>query len=90
MRDYHGALLDAELLLDVYLLMSINQNDLSFNGKKEPMVNLKSSVNFTPLDHPDVMGLPVIYPADIEIERHNLLLNRIKKESGGEASSPSL
>jgi len=76
-RDLHGALLDSEILADVYLAMTGGQVSLSF----------------TDLHNGDAAGggvqvvhqvTPVIRASEAELEAHETLLETVKKESGGE------
>ncbi|WOF81336.1 DNA polymerase III subunit epsilon (plasmid) [Pseudomonas sp. FeN3W] len=78
-RDYHGALLDASLLARVYLLMTVKQNNLSFDGKQ---ITTGSSLRVERLDHPDLVLATI---SGDELARHNRLLQRVAKESGGES-----
>jgi len=77
-REYHGALLDAELLADVYLAMSGGQGDLGLSSaptSKAPTravqsVSLKREI-------------PVIAATDAELVAHERVLKRISKASKG-------
>jgi DNA polymerase-3 subunit epsilon len=76
-RELHGALLDAEILADVYLLMtggqfSIMDFDSSVSNKKQEIVRL-------PADRPP---LKVISCTEQELEAHQQHLNMIEKASG--------
>ena len=79
-RDLHGALLDAQILLDVYLKMTGGQTDLSFDSveplseKKDKREELKGS---------NKSSLIVVEPSESEIEQHHLFLESVKEKSGG-------
>lgn len=81
-RDLHGALLDAEILADVYLLMTGGQTKLALGGKGsseegdegEEIIRLSS----------DRRPLPVVKPTEEEMELHMKKLQEIDKASGGE------
>ncbi|MBD8089293.1 DNA polymerase III subunit epsilon [Pseudomonas fluorescens] len=78
-RDLHGALLDADLLAQVYLLMTVAQDGLSLDTR------LKSS---GPVLRPARLDVPtgalsVVSVDEASMERHNALSERIKKASGG-------
>ena len=79
-RDLHGALLDAEILADVYLLMTGGQEALSFaaanaqrqQGGSQGIRRLSS--NRAPL--------PIILAGDEELTAHNKKLEKLQKASG--------
>tara|TARA_B100000809_G_C15119268_1_gene523652 strand:+ start:48 stop:764 length:717 start_codon:yes stop_codon:yes gene_type:complete len=79
-RDLHGALLDAQILLDVYLQMTGGQTDLTFHsvatshgvkGKSEQYINNKHK------------KLVVIEPTENELTKHRMLLESIKDKNKG-------
>ena len=79
-RDLHGALLDAQILLDVYLQMTGGQTDLTFHsvatshgvkGKSEQYINNKHK------------KLVVIEPTENELTKHRMLLESIKDKTKG-------
>lgn len=75
-RQLHGALLDAELLAEVYLAMTRGQESL--------MIDLDgvsaSSLVYERIDYPP---LPLIAPAMDELSEHERVLAEIDKESKG-------
>jgi len=77
-RELHGALLDAELLADVYLAMTGGQVDLALAGEVagEPSENQAGAVR------PVVRaGIPVIAPSEDELAAHRANLERIEVAS---------
>ena len=79
-RDLHGALLDAQILLDVYLKMTGGQTDLTFHsvatshdvkGKSEQYINNKHK------------KLVVIEPTENELAEHRMLLESIRDMNKG-------
>jgi len=79
-RDLHGALLDAQILLDVYLQMTGGQTDLTFHsvaisydvkGKSEQYINNKHK------------KLIVIEPTENELAKHRMLLESIQDKNKG-------
>ena len=79
-RDLHGALLDAQILLDVYLKMTGGQTDLTFHsaatshgvkGKSKQYLNNKHK------------KLVVIEPTENELAEHRMLLESIKDKNKG-------
>ena len=79
-RDLHGALLDAKILLDVYLKMTGGQTDLTFHsvatshgvkGKSEQYINNKHK------------KLVVIEPTENELAEHRMLLESIEDKNKG-------
>jgi DNA polymerase III subunit epsilon len=78
-RELHGALLDAEILGDVYLMMTGGQTMLSLDGAQtQPGVH---TVGFRRVD-PDRPRLRVIVPSAEELEAHERRLAAIEKASG--------
>lgn len=78
-RELHGALLDAEILADVYLAMTGGQVALfsGGDGDKTP-----DEVFDTPLQHRPG-SLPVLRANFEEISAHDAFLSLLDKESGG-------
>lgn len=77
-RQLHGALLDAELLADVYLMMTSGQTGFGF-GTDEPK-NLDDKVAAV---LPDFHGAPVVLSANaLECEQHAARMQSIAKKSG--------
>ena len=77
-RTLHGALLDAELLADVYINLTRGQNTLmmevrsvSPEGNKMPQIDLSQ------------FDLPVLNASAQELDLHEQLLNEIDKASKG-------
>lgn len=77
-RTLHGALLDAELLADVYINLTRGQNSLMMDiggpvqtGDDEPMIDLR------------IFELPVLVASDREMEAHEKVLAMLDKASRG-------
>jgi DNA polymerase III subunit epsilon len=79
-RDLHGALLDAEILADVYLLMSGGQTDLSL-GSEETEAEKDQEQRSQQISR-EGLSLKVLSAQAAEIEAHQQLLARIHKSSG--------
>ncbi|HBO15692.1 MAG TPA: DNA polymerase III subunit epsilon [Porticoccaceae bacterium] len=80
-RDLHGALLDAEILADVYLFMSGGQVTLNIDqhaGDNEGQ-GVISRISRISSDRP---RLPVIAASDQELQEHAARLVKIQAESG--------
>ncbi|HEX2531256.1 MAG TPA: DNA polymerase III subunit epsilon [Burkholderiaceae bacterium] len=78
-RTLHGALLDAELLAEVYLAMTRGQNSLTIDlGAAETMVVGGSAASLLPLA--DIMMLAA---TPEELAEHEALLDRLDKEAKG-------
>ncbi len=78
-RTLHGALLDSEILADVYLLMSGGQSALSLDEDADDEQQLGSNTlnaNYSDYD------LPVIMATTDELEQHQGIVQRIDKECG--------
>lgn len=78
-RKLHGALLDAELLADVFLAMSRGQNSFSIEIDEEPAKQLSEQV------HVDMGDLTVqlLRASEEEVAAHDVILADIGKASGG-------
>jgi DNA polymerase III subunit epsilon len=82
-RELHGALLDAEILADVYLLMTGGQTALSLGGE-EAKGGRASVAGSEPRPLPaDRPPLPIIKAAAEELAKHREKLEVIAKTSGG-------
>ena len=80
-RDLHGALLDAEILADVYLLMTGGQVDLvlgSHGSAREGSVQ-----NDIRRLSSERSALKIIRASEVELEQHNQKLAKINKASDG-------
>lgn len=81
-RELHGALLDSEILAEVYLAMTGGQTSLLLGGNQpdadggttqEQIIRLSSSRK----------PLPIIRASEMELAAHNEKLQAIQKASGG-------
>ncbi|MEY6430879.1 DNA polymerase III subunit epsilon [Thioalkalicoccus limnaeus] len=83
-RDRHGALLDAEILADVYLAMTGGQVSLFFGGagQESPVqrAERRGAPARLPVGRP---SLPVVRANDAELAAHDRQLAAIDKASGG-------
>ena len=83
-RTLHGALLDAELLADVYICMTRGQNALLMQEDSVDQVQHESTdIDLSQFD------LPVIFSTDQECNAHSNAMNMMMKVSGGQAVWPS-
>jgi DNA polymerase-3 subunit epsilon len=81
-RDLHGALLDAEILADVYLLMTGGQVNLNINDQSAAdtgELNQASTIRRLVKDRP---ALRVIEANEHEVSRHHAKLDAITASSG--------
>lgn len=77
-RTYHGALLDAEILADVYLAMTGGQVllDIDHGSQQSSEENLRqTNLNAA-------ANLPVILPSEAELEAHQAWISKIEEKSG--------
>ncbi|MGI9292339.1 MAG: DNA polymerase III subunit epsilon [Pseudomonadales bacterium] len=81
-RDLHGALLDAEILADVYLLMTGGQTMLHLVREDEHAQQETGADGIKRLAK-DRRALPVILPSAAELEAHHAMLEIIDKNSEG-------
>lgn len=79
-RTLHGALLDAEILADVYLAMTGGQAAL-FQESAEQAAQIAQAQRR--VLRPDRAPLPVIQPLGEELAAHSAWLEEIDKASGG-------
>ena len=79
-RDLHGALLDARILLDVYLKMTGGQTDLTFDSKE--IDNLEENKSEQHINSRQ-RKLVVVEPTESELEKNHLLLESINEKNGG-------
>ena len=79
-RDLHGALLDAEILLDVYLGMTGGQTDLSLEQIEIKKSNENENGHET---NKKITKEIIIEPTKTELSKHQLLLESIQEKSGG-------
>lgn len=79
-RELHGALLDAEILADVYLAMSGGQTSLSLSGSGEEESQQQAAIRRLPLERKPLRVIPA--SAD-ELAAHRQCLQLIDKKSGG-------
>jgi DNA polymerase-3 subunit epsilon len=79
-RDLHGALLDAQILADVYLAMTGGQAALSLDGNTDASgIRKKQEIKRVDSDRP---RLRVIEPTEEERAAHNVRLDDIDKACG--------
>lgn len=77
-RELHGALLDAQILLDVYLAMTGGQATLILGDT--PQVNVSATIEYVPIRPRGV--LRVIQASEEELAAHDRVLKAIDKASG--------
>lgn len=80
-REYHGALLDARILAEVYLAMTGGQASLMLE-EEDTQSNWTATPVFSALPT-DRRPLPVIRAKAEELEAHQARLEAIRKNSGG-------
>lgn len=80
-RTLHGALLDAEILADVYLSMTGGQVTLELESAESAGGIVEAIVRKT---RDRVLGLPVVRATAEELAAHKAFLEKIRDASGGE------
>lgn len=75
-RELHGALLDAEILADVYLIMTGGQSSLLLDSTTSEVTNVDNEIKRIPADRPK---LSVLNADDKETALHDELLNKINR-----------
>lgn len=90
-RELHGALLDAEILSDVYLALTTRQDAMLFDAKREHSVTVKTHAReapkFTSVDASLGARLVVVTASDEELIAHEEMSNRIISKSKDEGFS---
>lgn len=79
-RTLHGALLDSEILADVYLAMTGGQTNLLLNSET-PSSEESREQNALKAQRPSGL-LKVLYANDTELQAHHSKLSEISKKSG--------
>lgn len=81
-RELHGALLDAEILADVYLAMTGGQVSFSLNAEMQTtQEKSEEDIDVAPIKR---QSLTVLSANDDELAAHEAMLEVINKKSGGE------
>lgn len=78
-RDLHGALIDADLLAQVYLLMTGGQTGLELGGSEGGGAQSAEAIRRVSANLP----LPVMQASAEELELHRQYLEMVNKQSGG-------
>ena len=78
-RELHGALLDAEILADVYLMMTGGQADLLFVSEEQ-----SHGHETRKRERKERPALKVVKPHDDEMALHQQQLELLEKSSGGQ------
>lgn len=79
-RDLHGALLDAQILLDVYLAMTGGQEALALGSMEEEEAAEQNAIK---LNNENRKPLPIIQPTEEELAAHEKYLDVLREKSGG-------
>lgn len=82
-RDLHGALLDAEILADVYLFMTGGQTSLTLSDSEASEAAGQGTAERIIRLSQDRASLPVITASEEELEQHRTQLDAIAASSGG-------
>lgn len=83
-RELHGALLDAEILADVYLAMTGGQVSLSLAAEEPELQRKTQSQELPGQSLQQRKPLAVIRASDEELAAHNAMLEKVQKSSGGQ------
>ncbi|RCU50322.1 MULTISPECIES: DNA polymerase III subunit epsilon [Corallincola] len=78
-RELHGALLDAEILADVYLLMTGGQTSLELSDSSESGGGDGSQIRRLGADR---TPLQVVMATADELKKHQEILDRVEKKAG--------
>ncbi len=81
-RELHGALLDSEILADVYLHMTGGQTDLGLTQKQDYLTAKRDSEGIRRLPE-NREAFKVIKASEDELSAHQAYLKQIAEENGG-------
>ncbi|MFQ3185246.1 DNA polymerase III subunit epsilon [Marinomonas primoryensis] len=81
-RELHGALLDAEILADVYLLMTGGQTSLGLTNNSDSDSKQEGELGEIRRFSPDRPALKIIRASEDELKAHEERLDLIDKKSG--------
>ena len=81
-RDYHGALLDARILAEVYLAMTGGQANLTLSAESDTA--LAQARRAAPLRLDGGIRIIVVRPSESELAAHEHVLALLDKASGGQ------
>nr|WP_245399446.1 DNA polymerase III subunit epsilon [Serratia sp. JSRIV002] len=79
-RTLHGALLDAEILAEVYLAMTGGQTSMAFQMEGDTQ-QTDSAQDIQRIQRP-ATAMKVIYASDAELQAHELRLDLVQKKGG--------
>ncbi len=82
-RELHGALLDAEILADVYLMMTGGQTDLMLMAESADKASGESGISQEAILQVDRQALSVIHATVDELSSHNDIMDLLDKKSDG-------
>jgi DNA polymerase-3 subunit epsilon len=82
-RELHGALLDAEILSDVYLMMTGGQTDLLFSADTIESVKDSARTKLEQLSNVNAQTLSVVRATMAELSAHDEIMNLLDKKSDG-------
>ena len=79
-REFHGGLVDAEILADLYLLMTGGQTSLFGSDSPQSVLSRDEDLERLPADRP---RLPVVRATPEELASHERMLDRVEGEADG-------
>ncbi len=82
-RELHGALLDAEILADVYLMMTGGQTDLMFSAETTESAKDLAREKLEQLANVNAETLSVVRATSDELSAHEEILDILDKKSEG-------
>lgn len=82
-RELHGALLDAEILADVYLMMTGGQTDLMFSAETTESAKELARAKLEQLANVNAETLPIVRATAAELSAHEEIMDILDKKSDG-------
>lgn len=80
-RELHGALLDAEILADVYLMMTGGQTDLMFSAESNHDGESRVKINLSQFEGIDSGTLPIVKASASEMLAHDEILELLSHKT---------
>jgi len=77
-RSFHGALLDSQILADVYLAMTGGQTGLSFLNE-HTQINTQSG--YEAIEMTLAQALPLFQPTETQLSAHEVMLTTMRKKT---------
>lgn len=78
-REFHGALLDSQILADVYLAMTGGQTGLGLSHASQD--DAHNQHNKQQITHDLLAKLPLFMPSEVQLQGHQEMMTRMQKKA---------